>query len=59
MPKQFKVENESANMTDEQIMQQVMQLDAQVAAELGQASIDAVLGEMEPTDRGRQLRRLL
>ena len=54
MPKQFKVENESANMTDEQIMQQVMQLDAQVAAELGQASIDAVLGEMEPTDRGRQ-----
>jgi hypothetical protein len=59
MPKQFKVENESANMTDEQIMQQIRQLDAQVAAELGQASIDAVLGEMEPTDRGRQLRRLL
>ncbi len=50
---------ESANMTDEQIMQQIRQLDAQVAAELGQASIDAVLGEMEPTDRGRQLRRLL
>jgi len=32
MPKQFKVENESANMTDEQIMQQIRQLDAQVAA---------------------------
>jgi hypothetical protein len=59
MPKQFKVENEFANMTDEQIMQQIRQFDALVAAELGQASIDAVLGEMEPMDRGRQLRRLL
>ena len=29
MPKQFKVENEFANMTDEQIMQQIRQLDAQ------------------------------
>jgi hypothetical protein len=37
MPKQFKVENEFASMTDEQIMQQIRQLDALVAAELGQA----------------------
>jgi hypothetical protein len=38
MPKEFKVENEYSNMTNEQIAQRIRELDAAIAAELGNAS---------------------
>jgi hypothetical protein len=38
MPQQHKIENEYSNMTDEQIVQRIRELDAAIAAELGNAA---------------------
>jgi uncharacterized protein DUF5681 len=41
MPKEFKVENDLSNMTDEQIVQRIRELDAAIAAELAGRPIAA------------------
>jgi len=52
MPKEFKVENDLSNMTDEQIVQRIRELDAAIAAELGNARPSEGDGETEPSALG-------
>jgi hypothetical protein len=50
MPKEFEVENEFANMTDEQLQQRIREPDAAVAAELGLPSGVDAAGSKPPCD---------
>ena len=46
----IKVENDLSNMTDEQLMQRIKELDAAIAAELGNAArVSEGDGETEPS----------